>query len=106
MQGIISSDGQLWQEQRRFALKHLKDFGFGKAGLEGVIQEEAEEIVKYLGQFDQQDFRMNTVFGVPVINILWTIVAGRRFQLDDPRVERMMTLLNRFVPLSSQEPEE
>ena len=77
----------------------MKDFGFGKAGLEGVIQEEAEEIVKHLGQFDRQDFRMNTVFGVPVINILWTIVAGRRFQLDDPRVERMMTLLNRFVPL-------
>ena len=22
----------------RFALKHLKDFGFGRAGLEGVIQ--------------------------------------------------------------------
>ena len=106
MQGIISSDGQLWQEQRRFALKHLKDFGFGKAGLEGVIQEEAEEIVKHLGQFDRQDFRMNTVFGVPVINILWTIVAGRRFQLDDPRVERMMTLLNRFVSLRREEREE
>ena len=39
------------------------------------------------------------MFGVPVINILWTIVAGRRFQLDDPRVERMMDLLNRFPPL-------
>ena len=83
----------------------MKDFGFGKAGLEGVIQEEAEEIVKYLGQFDQQDFRMNTVFGVPVINILWTIVAGRRFQLDDPRVERMMTLLNRFDSLRERREE-
>ena len=80
----------------------MKDFGFGKAGLEGVIQEEAEDIVKHLGQFDQQDFRMNTVFGIPVINILWTIVAGRRFQLDDPRVERMMTLLNRFDSLSER----
>ena len=49
---------------------------------------------------------MNTVFGVPVINILWTIVAGRRFQLDDPRVERMMTLLNRFVPLRREESED
>ena len=57
MQGIISSDGQLWQEQRRFALKHLKDFGFGKAGLEGVIQEEAEEITKYLATFDKKDFK-------------------------------------------------
>ena len=41
------------------------------------------------------EIRMSTVFGVPVINILWTIVAGRRFQLDDPRVQRMMDLLNR-----------
>jgi len=94
--GIISSDGQLWQEQRRFALKHLKDFGFGKAGLEGVIQEEAEEIVRHLATFHQQDFKMNTVFGVPVINILWTIVAGKRFQSDDPTVQRMMDLLNRL----------
>lgn len=38
--------------------------------------------------------RMNTQFGVPVINILWTIVAGRRFQSEDPQVQRMMTLLN------------
>ena len=41
------------------------------------------------------EFRMNTVFGVPVINILWTIVAGKRFQSDDPTVQRMMDLLNR-----------
>ena len=32
------ADGQEWTDQRRFALKHLKDFGFGRAGLEGVIQ--------------------------------------------------------------------
>ena len=25
----------------------------------------------------QKDFKMDTVFGIPVINILWTIVAGR-----------------------------
>ena len=40
----------------KFALKHLKDFGFGKAGLEGVIQEEAEDIVKHLATFHLQDF--------------------------------------------------
>jgi hypothetical protein len=25
-----------------------------------------------------KDFKMETVFGVPVINILWVIVAGKR----------------------------
>ena len=74
----------------------MKDFGFGKVGLEGVIQEEAEEIVKLLGAKENRgDHKMNTDFGVPVINILWTIVAGRRFQAEDPQVMRMMDLLNR-----------
>ena len=39
---------------------------------------------------------MSTQFGVPVINILWTIVAGKRFQSEDHQVQRMMNLLNRF----------
>ena len=30
---------------------------------------------------------METIFGVPVINILWTVVAGRRFQMEDPGSE-------------------
>ena len=57
LQGIITSDGLRWQEHRRFALKHLKDFGFGKIGLEGVIQEEAEDIVKHLLKMENTDFR-------------------------------------------------
>ena len=46
---------------------------------------------------------MNTDFGVPVINILWTIVAGKRFQLEDPQVQRMMSLLNRSVVISTNQ---
>ena len=29
--GIVFSQGQAWSEQRRFTLKTLRDFGFGKA---------------------------------------------------------------------------
>ena len=57
LQGIIGSDGARWLEHRRFALKHLKDFGFGKIGLEGVIQEEAEVIVKHLSSLGEGDCR-------------------------------------------------
>merc|ERR1719315_110442 len=94
--GIISTDGQDWMEQRRFTLKHLKDFGFGRAGLHGVIQDEVEDLIKHFAKYEHQDFKMDTVFGIPVINILWTIVAGHRFRSDDPKVERMMTLLNKL----------
>ncbi len=46
--GIVNTDGKLWQEQRRFALQKLRDFGFGNRGLDGVIQDEAEDLVKSL----------------------------------------------------------
>ena len=46
--GIINTGGRVWQEQRRFALQRLKDFGFGRRGLDGVIQEEANEAVESL----------------------------------------------------------
>ena len=52
--------------------------------------------MKHLGSKENKDHKMNTDFGVPVINILWTIVAGRRFQAEDPQVQRMMDLLNRY----------
>jgi len=94
--GIISTDGHEWSEQRRFALKHLKDFGFGKVGLHGVIQEEVDDLIIHLSKFEHEDFRMETVFGIPVINVLWTIVAGKRFDRDDAKVQRMMKLLNRL----------
>merc|ERR1719219_986150 len=38
--GVIISEGKVWQEQRRYALRTLRDFGFGKAGMEDLINEE------------------------------------------------------------------
>ena len=94
-QGIIFADGQEWTDTRRFALKHHKDFGFGRAGLEGVIQGEVEELVTLLAATKGKDFKMETVFSIPAINILWTIVAGTRFQLGDPEAEQLLGLINR-----------
>jgi len=93
--GIIMTDGQEWTDIRRFTLKHLKDFGFGRAGLEEVIQGEVEDLINLFALHNGNDFRMETVFGIPVINVLWTIVAGQRFNFKDPKAQRLMELLNR-----------
>ena len=42
-----------------------------------TTQGEVEDLVELLMKQNQKDFKMDTVFGIPVINILWTIVAGQ-----------------------------
>ena len=43
VRGIIHNSGAVWQEQRRFALRALRDFGFGKSDMESFINEEVQQ---------------------------------------------------------------
>ena len=40
MEGVFFSEGKTHQEQRRFMLTTLRDFGFGKSDMESLINEE------------------------------------------------------------------
>ena len=43
--GIVSSEGELWKEQRRFTHTVLKDLGMGRGMLEPKILEEIQVII-------------------------------------------------------------
>jgi len=68
MLGVFFSNGKLWQENRRFALRHLRDFGFGKTSMEGLIHEECKECVetiqKELDKTKDSVIFMHDKFGV------------------------------------------
>ena len=44
---LLFNDGEEWRNQRRFVLKVLKDFGFGRKSLEGVLVEEADRMADF-----------------------------------------------------------
>ncbi len=44
--GLVYSSGSEWSEQRRFALRTLKDFGFGKKSMEELIVFEVQKLCK------------------------------------------------------------
>ena len=46
--GIVNGVGKKWQEQSRFMTTALKEFGFGKSGMEEIITEEVKSFKSYL----------------------------------------------------------
>ena len=81
-QGIIFTENKKWSVQRRFSLKTLKDFGFGKQSLEEAMNLEIECLIEQLKQHEE-DYQMTTDFNIPIINILWQLAASTRFTEED-----------------------
>ncbi|XP_035712902.1 cytochrome P450 2J5-like [Folsomia candida] len=44
--GIINTEGEHWEELRRFTLRQLRDFGFGKGTMEDSIMLEVHELIE------------------------------------------------------------
>ena len=94
--GIINTEGNVWSEQRRFALKHLKNLGFGRKALDSAMVEEADIVIDKLIEQSQKDenVEIKNNFNTAIINVLWQIVASKRFDVDHPDTQKLMEQLN------------
>ncbi|KAK0166782.1 hypothetical protein PV327_004267 [Microctonus hyperodae] len=181
--GVLVTDGALWLEHRRFILRHLRDFGFGKNNMAAMIEEEAmclvdnllkrmesstnikendfihknnfninnnsgnmrndgriyqlvsqnikkksndnwdlisniikpenstkcmkiEDMymkaedyaeVRKVAQSTQMIVQMDEVFGVPILNTLWRMMAGKRFNQDDKKLNHLQKILTTLL---------
>ena len=76
-------------------MKHLRNFGFGKKDLEVVIEREASNLVEHILANSGNEMRMEMfTFAVPVLNVLWDMVAGHAFQREDKKLKRILDLMN------------
>ena len=82
---LLSSLGPFWKDQKRFVLKTLRDYGFGRKSEEN-IREEAQTLIKHLIEqnTEEKDFLIESNFNISVVNVIWKMVANRTFALDSP----------------------
>merc|ERR1712064_153227 len=84
--GVILSEGRTWVEQRRFTLRTLRDFGFGKQGMEEMIQEEVDMFKALINKSNGEPFDFMNKLNLPILNALWRVTVGERFEYDNPRL--------------------
>jgi len=93
---IVGVEGQLWKDKRRFSLQHLRDFGFGKQSMESIIAEEVEKVVEIFGKNPLIDQKTDFLF-LPILNVIWGIVAGKKYSLDDAYMQTFSEPLQMFL---------
>ena len=103
---ILLFAGPFWKDQRRFILKTLKDYGFGKKS-EISIQEEARGILSHISEKNDQedDFYVDeNIFNTFVVNVIWKIVASKTFSYceeDLKFVESLMEFMGKSDRVTS-----
>ncbi|XP_031827989.1 putative cytochrome P450 303a1 [Nomia melanderi] len=169
--GLIVVDENLWVEQRRFVLKQLREFGFGRKSMAVIIEEETRWLIEhfkklisveldnkikaesaesrcnnnveddgkiyklietnapeksanepraktekplkasdmYVDANEYPEVRrmagsnpgivipMHDAFGVTVLNTLWRMMAGKRFDVDHPELNYLQRILSKLM---------
>nr|AKH03502.1 cytochrome P450 3036B1 [Paracyclopina nana] len=98
--GLLFSQGQEWTEQRRFALRRLRDFGMGKSSMEELIQEEIRQLCQKLDKQLNQPLKVDLTYNLSVVNALWTVITGSRLSLDDPKLIELVVKIDELMEMS------
>lgn len=98
------SGGNGWKEMRRFSIRTLRDFGFGKQkNMEETLEEELNDLTQSISLEISKGnpiINMKQYFTISVLNILWNMIAGYRFSRDDAKLHNLLKLLDRLIKAS------
>ena len=101
MVGLVFVEGEFWTEQRRFTLRHLRDLGFGKTSIEDQMMDEIKELLSDMKSAAQSDpdhiVDFKGIFNVSILNILWVILCGKRYERDDVALKKLLSLVDKLL---------
>ncbi|XP_012532562.1 methyl farnesoate epoxidase isoform X5 [Monomorium pharaonis] len=97
--GVMFTDGEIWRDQRRFVLRTLKEFGLGNVTMEDLILNDAVSLTTMIDSLAKLGPINNlyNITSIAVLNSLWTLVAGARFDLDNPKLTEILTVVNEII---------
>ena len=85
-----------WIHDRRFVLRNLRDLGMGKTYLEQAIHVEAQAIVDDIKSLGEKPMNPPRSLRTAVLNIIWQMVAGKRYDLRSKEVDQIFNIVEDF----------
>ncbi|XP_018422664.1 PREDICTED: cytochrome P450 2B4-like [Nanorana parkeri] len=99
---VFTTDINMWKELRRFSLSTMRDFGMGKKGIEDVIIEESQCLVKELKKTKGTFFDPQQIFNKVSGNVIFSIMFGHRHDYEDVELlDVVNTMCETFHIISS-----
>ncbi|XP_060557141.1 cytochrome P450 2U1-like [Ruditapes philippinarum] len=91
--GIVWSNyGQHWRVLRKFTQRALHDFGVGRRSLEEKINFEIQVVTGVLEAANGQPVSISNLMRNVAANVNYEIIFGKRFDYDDPELDRITEL--------------
>jgi len=82
--GVVFAGGEVWKENRRFTIHHLRNLGLGKSSIEHLIVYEVDMFIKYIEEKHLgHPTDIDCVINLAVVNVLFKLSANIRFEAED-----------------------
>ncbi|XP_070588589.1 cytochrome P450 2K6-like [Erythrolamprus reginae] len=102
--GVVFSHGENWRVMRRFMLTTLRDYGMGKRSMESRIAEECSFLVKKFESYKGKPFEFRGIMRAAVGNIIVSILLGKRYDYEDPKFIKLLSLATENLRLVRSPP--
>ena len=100
--GLVTANGSLWKDHRKFVNVCLQEFGFGKSSFEMKIMEEVKGFVHVLSQQEGEVFDIKKTIHASVSNVLFSILCGKHYDYDDECYQHMLHILDRNMKIGTR----
>merc|ERR1712061_949079 len=99
--GIVFSTGEHWKEQRRFAMRTLKEFGVGKTATQTIINDEIAKLVEELRMENGKTVNLKFRTNLAVVNTLWQILNREKSDTKNPEMTDVFRTTAEFIQENS-----
>ncbi|CAL1288186.1 unnamed protein product, partial [Larinioides sclopetarius] len=81
--GLITANGEKWQEQRKYVMSTARDLGLGKGRWEDLIMEEIQMFTEKIRELDGKPTDISYILSYSLISNIVILLTGRRLSEPD-----------------------